>query len=130
VDKSFLLNCRKWPGTEAALRGRQVSVEEEWAAEVEEVVDHSEEEAETHMVAEEEHSVDQDPGVHMAAEEEVETHMEEGEVETSTVEEEVVHMVGEQVVQEFHDRHLVVEIEARQKSDHDQCSTAEVRSVT
>jgi hypothetical protein len=125
VDKSSLLNYRIWPGTVAAAHRVARSAKEEWAAEVEEEevdlleeeeADHSVEEVvETHMVVEE------GPEVHTVAEEEEEDHM---------VEEEVVHMVGEQVVQEFHDRHMAVEIEAQQKSDHDLFTMAEARSAT
>jgi hypothetical protein len=135
VDKSSLLNYRIWPGTVAAAHRVARSAKEEWAAEVEEEevdlleeeeADHSVEEVvETHMVVEE------GPEVHTVAEEEEEDHMvEEEEEEDHMVEEEVVHMVGEQVVQEFHDRHMAVEIEAQQKSDHDLFTMAEARSAT
>jgi hypothetical protein len=125
VDKSSLLNCRIWPGTVVVAAAHRVarSAKEEWAEEEE--VDHSVEEVvETHTVVVEEY-----PGVHTVAEEEEEDHLAEEE-EDHLVEEEVVHMVGEQVVQEFHDRHMAVEIEGQQKSDQDQFTMAEARSAT
>jgi hypothetical protein len=133
VDKSSLLNCRIWPGTVVVAAAHRVarSAKEEWAEEEE--VDHSVEEVvETHTVVVEEY-----PGVHTVAEEEEEDHLAEEEEdhlaeeeEDHLVEEEVVHMVGEQVVQEFHDRHMAVEIEGQQKSDQDQFTMAEARSAT
>jgi hypothetical protein len=111
----------------------QAEEEEDHLAEEEEEVDHSVEEVvETHTVVVEEY-----PGVHTVAEEEEVDHLAEEEEdhlaeeeEDHLVEEEVVHMVGEQVVQEFHDRHMAVEIEGQQKSDQDQFTMAEARSAT